>query len=189
MVHKSLSIPDRLECAFAGICLLDLFKMMADRENRKRGLQTGSCWMALQTHRNLQNCALGFLAAVMGKDPIGNPWKWGHGRWTELPGEEWFGRLRMRSHSGQLTCQQFWSASAKEMVRVGKKGMGSCDQSIVGPPTEAEWYSASVRGFKSAIKLAAWCGKIVESSLERAYVENAATLTSGSHLDEQMHEW
>lgn len=74
-------------------------------------------FLAAETGRNLQAVSLGVLAVCLSKDRIGDPWKHGHCRLTELPIEEYFGSLRVQSTSAQLTARSFWRACARQMLR------------------------------------------------------------------------
>ena len=113
----------------------------------------------------LQYVVMGFVSAVLGKDRVGDPWKNSHHRWTELPIEMWFGRLRQRATSAQFNAKQYWSHAAAEMMRTKKLGVGESDSSILQPPTEEEFYTASQRALNSALKLAAWTAEVSEETL------------------------
>ena len=80
LLHKSMSVRNRLQNGFCGYVLLDLFKLLADKECRRRCLPTGSLWLAPQTHRNMQFVVLGMLSALLSKDRVGNPFLSGHHR-------------------------------------------------------------------------------------------------------------
>ena len=75
------------------------------------------------------------------------------------------------------------------MVRLKKVGLGSSNTSIMEPPSEEEFYQCSVRGMKSAIKLAAWSAGVSEESLEAAYMENGSKLISVLDANAPFHEW
>lgn len=188
-MHKNMSVSERVENALCGYVLLDIFKLVAQKECRRRGLPGGSLWMAPQTRRNMQYVVQGFITALLGKDPCGNPWKASHHRWTELPIEMWFGRLRQRAQNSQFNAKQYWSQVAAEMRNVHKSGLGKSDDSIVNPPTDQEFHDASVNALKSAIKLGAWCSGVTETSLQAAYAESAHNLISASDAAEPFHEW
>lgn len=188
-MHKTMSVSDRIQSALAGYCLLDLWKILSDREARKRGVPVGSLWLAPQTRKNLQSSAIGLISALLSKDKTGNPFCHGHARWTQLHLEQWFGRLRMRQHDAKFTAKQYWKASATEMIRVNKLQNVSADTSVMEPPSDTEFYDASERAFKAAVKLAAWCGQVTEESLEALYRQSGASLISAADASEDMHEW
>eukprot|EP00435_Cladocopium_sp_Y103_P072345 s131_g40.t1 len=195
-MHKSMAMTDRVENALAGYVLLDLFKLLSTKECRLRGLPVGSCWMAAQTHRNMQYVVMGFISAVLAKDPVGDPFKASHHRWTELPIEMWFGRLRQRAPGAQFNSKQYWAQSAAEMMRQQRLGVGPSDSSILRPPTDQEFKDASVRAVKSAVHLASWCAGVTECSLHQAYFESApgrteafVGLISAADANEPMNEW
>eukprot|EP00438_Fugacium_kawagutii_P030301 Skav225600 [mRNA] locus=scaffold1399:234939:237459:- [translate_table: standard] len=127
--------------------------------------------MAPQTHKNMQNVVLGFIQALLSKDPVGDPFKASHRRWTELPIEMWFGRLRQRAPGCQFNSKQYWAQSAAEMMRQQRLGVGETDSSILRPPTDQEFKDASVRAVKSAVQLASWC------------------LISAAEANEPMNDW
>ena len=189
LLHQSMSIQNRLECGFAGYVLLDVWKLLADRETKKRGLPKGSLWLAPQTQRNLQSVVQGMLVALLGKDEIGNPFKNGHHRMSELHIEEFFGRLRMRAHNSQFNVKQFWSASSAEAIRVSKQGMGKSDSSILSPPSDQQWYDASKRGYQAALKLAAWTSRVSPESLDALYRQHARGLIGAEDLESPIHMW
>ena len=184
-----MSVQNRLENAFAGYVLLDVWKFLADRECRRRALPRGSLWMACQTHKNLQFVVMGLVASLVGKDSLGNPFRHGHHRWSELPIEEYFGRLRMRAHNSQFNAKQFWSAASAEMIGVSKQGMGQTDTSRLDPPSEEEIYNASARGFQAAVSLAAWTAGVSHESLEAAYRKTAGGLILPGDFEVPLHEW
>ena len=188
-MHKSMSLLDRLENALSGYVLLDLFKLLSGKECKRRGLPPNSLWMAVQTHRNLQYVVMGFVSALMGKDEVGDPWKSSHHRWTELPIEMWFGRLRSRASSAQFNAKQYWSHAAAEMMRTQKFGVGESDSSILRPPTDEEFQMASRRALMSAIRLAAWAAEVSEQSLEAAYAESAPNLIPAADANQALHDW
>lgn len=188
-MHKSMSLLDRLENALCGFVLMDLFKLLSTRECKRRGLPANSLWMASQTHRNLQYVVMGFVSAVLGKDRVGDPWKNSHLRWTELPIEMWFGRLRQRATSAQFNAKQYWSHAAAEMMRTKKLGVGESDSSILQPPTEEEFYTASQRALNSALKLAAWAAEVSEETLLAAYAESAPNMIPAYDANETLHPW
>ena len=187
-MHLTMAMSDRLENCLTGYVLLDLFKILSHRECKARALPQGTLWMAPQTHRNLQYCVQGFIQACFAKDPVGNPWQ-SHHRWTELPIELWFGRLRQRMPQATFNSKQYWAQAAKEMMREKKLGVGATDDSILDPPTDQEFFDASLRALKSAIKLAAWCGGVTEKSLHLAYTDQCATLTPTAEANRPYHEW
>ena len=188
-MHTSMSVLDRLENALCGYVLLDLFKLLSGKECRRRSLPTNSLWMAVQTHRNLQYVVMGFVSALMGKDVVGNPFRNSHHRWTELPIEMWFGRLRQRATSAAFNAKQYWSHAAAEMMRTKKLGVGESDSTILRPPTDEEFNTASKRALKSAIRLAAWTADVSEDSLQAAYAECAPSLISALDASEALHDW
>ena len=172
-MHRTMSTSDRLENALCGYVLLDLFRLLANKECRLKGLPTGSCWLASQTHRNMQFVVQGFVQALLSKDAIGNPFQASHHRWTELPIELYFGRLRQRAQGAAFNSKQFWAHAAAEMMRQQRLGVGDSDSSMLPPPSEKEFMDASVRALKSAVQLASWCAGVTEQSLHQAYMEAA----------------
>ena len=172
-MHKSMAVRDRVENALTGYVLLDLFRLLSSKECRLRGLPAGSLWLAAQTHKNMQVVVMGFIQALLSKDPVGDPFQNSHHRWTELPIEMWFGRLRQRAPGCQFNSKQYWSQSAAEMMRQLRLGVGPSDSSILAPPTDKEFKDASVRALKSAVELASWCAGVTEASLHQAYSESA----------------
>ena len=72
--HKTMSVADRVCNVLSGFALLDLLKITAELECSRRSLPRGSLWLAPETHRNLQHCALGLLSVCLSKQPKGSPW-------------------------------------------------------------------------------------------------------------------
>ena len=149
--------------------------------------------MAPQTHKNLQCCALGIIAVALNFDFPGDCWKSGHCRMTELPVEEWFGRLRSRSSTSQLSARAFWRSAAKEMLRYVKEGKvqpssrsGGSSPKAVSPE---EFFDMSKRALDSAIKLVAFCSNVSEESLRSLYLESEGYNLSAADLNGELHEW
>lgn len=189
-MHQGMSLCDRLENLLTGYILLDLFKLLSQKECRRRGLPAGSLWMAPQSHKNIQSCVMGLVTALLTKDPCsGDPWRVSHHRLTELPIEMFFGRLRQRAVNSQFNARQYWQQCAAEMVRVGKMDQGRTDTSVVKPLTDQEFQQASRRAMKSSIQLAAWCAGVTEESLRAAYHETAHGLISASEASQPFHDW
>lgn len=182
----------RAENALTGHLLLDLFRLCADRRCLARGLPKGSLWLAGQTHKNIQSSALGLLALLVSKDTEGDYWKSGHARLCELPIEEWFGRLRSRSATSQLSCRAYWRSSAKEMLKHIKGGqkIPESDRSEMAAISEDEFYDISKRSLHSAIKLVAWCNNFPEESLRAKYFETDGYKLNAADQDpENLHDW
>ena len=175
-----------------GLVLLDLFKLLSDKETTRRGLPKGSLWLAPQTHDNLKHVAKGMLCLLVSKEPIGNLWCSGHGRLSELPIEEFFGRLRSRALNAQMSVRSYFKSSAKEMVRAFRannreKDPGASNMHIVKPVTEAQFHACSVSALKAATKLAAWCANVDETSLLNLY---EGVPVDRFHSDDQpLHLW
>ena len=111
MQHKSMLRIKRCENCLTGMVLMDLFRILADKEARRRGFSKGSLWLAGQTHTNVMAVAKSCLAICLSPGELGNFWAHGHGRLTEVCIEEFFGRLRTQSSSAQMTCRQYWQYS------------------------------------------------------------------------------
>lgn len=192
-----MSLKDRVENGLTGYVLLDLWKIMADKITTKRKLPKGALSIAPQTQQNLQSVVLGMLSYALGKDAASpNPFSKGHCRMTELPVEEWFGRLRMRSVTAQLTTTAFWRAAAKEMIRASKNKKGEmkavpCDSEPLPPLTEGEFFDCSKRALESAVRLAAWCGGFDTDSLKAVYFAQCQQTHTyvAEAADQDMHEW
>lgn len=145
--------------------------------------------MANQTHSNLQATAKGLIAVALSKSPEGNLFRHGHGRLSELPIEEWFGRLRSRSSTAQLSCRSYWKSAAKEMIRQmhsTNKRKGESDRERMEPIGARHFKQASERAFKAACQLAALCGGVNEDSLAMIYAESR---TPTSACDVPLHAW
>jgi hypothetical protein len=65
--HKDLSLEQRCENAVSGFCLIDMFKILAERRAEEHGLPSGSCFMAEPTAFNLQGVALSTLVVCATK--------------------------------------------------------------------------------------------------------------------------
>lgn len=190
--HKTMPMAVRAENALTGYVLLDLFRLCADRRCVARALPKGTLWMAGQTHKNLQSAALGILSVTLSKDTLGDYFKFGHCRMSELPVEEFFGRLRSRSSTSQLTARAYWRSAGKEMMRHLKSAKKSnfSDHSEVPPVTAEEFYQISKRALSSAIKLVAWCNNITEEKLRSCYLESEGYRITARESDYvEIHPW
>ena len=169
-----MSLEDRAENCMAGIVLLEVFQMLAQAETDRRGLPRGSLYLAPETVRNLIHSAFGVLALSVSKPEQGNPFKHGEQRITELPIERWFGRLRSQSQNAELSARSYWIASARDMMKTkrSKKAQLSSQEPLDKLPalTPNEFYSASDRAYRSAMKLAAFCANVTVPSLHDEYV-------------------
>ena len=162
LTHKSMDIPDRCQNAMTAFCMLDLFRLVADKEATKLGLPKGSLFLSHQTLRNLQCVALSAIIVVASPDREGDAWRYGHLRLSELAVEEHFGHLRMQSASAQLTTRGFWIAEAREMLR-----QKSCSKTSSKPLehnatllSAAEFYECSSKALRSALRLVGYCADV-----------------------------
>ena len=180
----------RCENLMTGLVALDLFRLLSDREASRRGLPKGSLWLAPQTHDNLKYVAKGMLCLLVSKEPIGNFWLSGHGRLSELPIEEFFGRLRARALNAQMSVRSYFKSSAKEMVRTlrannREKDPGASNMQIVKPVSAADFLACSTSALNAATKLAGWCADVDDKSLLNAYQMSPEELLQ----DEPLHQW
>lgn len=171
--HKSMSVVDRAHNAMAGFVLVDLFRMLADLECTRRGLPRGSLFLAPETARNLQHCALSVLQVCLSKSPEGCLWSRGHHRLTELSVEQFFGRLRVQSSSANLSSRAYWQASCRDMLRnkARHKKPIPIPSKQVEPLGSSDFWHESEKALRSAIKLAAWCEGVTGDSLSTMYSE------------------
>eukprot|EP00435_Cladocopium_sp_Y103_P048643 s210_g14.t1 len=171
LTHRSMDVTDRCQNAMTAFCMLDLFRLVADKEAFKRGVPRGSLFLSHQTLRNLQCVALSGIIVAASPDRQGDAWRYGHHRLSELPVEEHFGVLRMQSASAQLTTRGFWVAEAREMLR-----QRSCSKNGSKPVehtatmlSAADFYECSCRALRSALRLVGHCANV--ESLETLYRE------------------
>ena len=169
--HRTMSVADRVQNALCGIALLDVFRMLSDRECAKRGLPKGALFLAPETSRNLQHVAMGVITVALTPEQEGDPWANGSHRLTELPVEQHFGRLRVQSTSAQLTARSYWAASARDMLRTKhrKRADTPPPDKPVQPLSPDEFYYESEKALRSALKLAAFCQGCNVESLEEAF--------------------
>ena len=125
-----------------------------------------------QSARNLQSCSLGVIALCLGKSPDGNPWSRGRCRLTEMPIEEWFGRIRTQSPNAQHNARSYYRAACRDLLR--NRGKSKHDQQ--NPPSEKmpaltpkEFQVACSRAYASALRLVSQCSDITEESLQHLY--------------------
>ena len=170
-----MTLFDRATNALAGFALLDLLQIPAALECSRRSLPKGSLWLAAETQRNLQHCALGLISFCLGKNPQGNPWTPGDHRLSELPVEMFFGRLRTQSSSAQLTAKSYWTAGSRDAMRehMKQKRRGDPDvtSEVLEPLTADAFHEASHKGFRAALELAAWVADVNVKFLEETYIE------------------
>ena len=120
LLHKCLSMAERVETAISGYLCLDLFQVLASELCSKRSLPTGSMFLAQQTMRDLQACSLAAIVIGLTKGPDLEPWRRGFGRLSELAIEQLFGQLRSQSGNSQLTCRGYWQANARNAIKLTK---------------------------------------------------------------------
>ena len=89
------------------------------------------------------------LCLLVSKEPIGNFWCSGHGRLSELPIEEFFGRLRSRALNAQMSVRSYFKSSAKEVIRTFRannkeKDPGASNMQIVKPVSEEDFLACNV---------------------------------------------
>lgn len=169
--RKTMALSDRVLNALTGFALIDLFRLLSDKECARRGLPKGALFLAPETARNLQHSALAVVSVGLTKSSEGCYWSNGHQRLSELPVECHFGRLRTQSSSAQLSARSFWSASARDMLRSSsRKQVGDPPvQKKIDPLTEEEFLVVSNKALRSALRLAAWCQNCSVSSLSETY--------------------
>lgn len=73
LMHQGMSVTERVENSLCGYVLLDIFKLLAQKECRRRCLPTGSLWMSPQTHRNMQYVVMGLIHHSFARQ--GSLWK------------------------------------------------------------------------------------------------------------------
>ena len=170
-----MSLENRAENALTGIVLLDIFQMLSAREAVKRSLPKGSLFIANETIKNLQQCAMGTIAIALSKDDLGNPWCRGDHRLDELPIEQHFGRLRSQSPTAQLSVRSFWQASARDMMKASREKRPPAafrpPQEDMKPLTPDEFYACSDRAYRAAIRLASFCQGAEPMSVQEMYEE------------------
>lgn len=109
MLHPGLDMHQRCELALTGFLLWDLWSLVASRREQKCGLKKGSCQLASQTRNNLQSIALTAAAMCLQKRPTWTPFQ---RSMSEVAIEQYFGRIRASSQSGDVHCRSYWSAAA-----------------------------------------------------------------------------
>eukprot|EP00438_Fugacium_kawagutii_P032581 Skav235943 [mRNA] locus=scaffold4666:46920:49854:- [translate_table: standard] len=168
-----MSLENRAENAMTGFLLLDMFQLLASRDAARKSLPKGSCFLAPETVRNLQNSALAIIAVAASKDPIGSPWKNGEHRLDELGIEQMFGRLRSQSPTAQLTISQYWQASAKDMLKQSKEKLPAevqrAPSEVLPPLTPDEFYNCSFRAYRAALRLVAFTEDATQDSVQQMY--------------------
>ena len=170
--HLNMSLDDRVVNALTGYLLLDMWQFLSNRECTRRRLPRGSLFMHPETVRNLQQTALGLLAVCLSKNREGSPWEHGRTRLCELPVEQWFAKIRSQSSTAQHSCRSYWTAACREMLRGNAtRKVEPPTTTILEPLDPHDFFLASEKAFKSALRLVAWSMDCACSSLESAYVE------------------
>ncbi|CAK9013633.1 unnamed protein product [Durusdinium trenchii] len=192
-MHRTMAVVERCQNAMCGFLLIDLFGMLANLECSKRSLPRGSLSMAPQTARNLQSVALSVIGVCATLGSQRSPWQLGHNRMTELPIEEWFGRLRTQMASAQFSVRAFWQAAARQMIKQQRckpekeKKVGS-----IPPPSPelspSDFFEASEKALSSAYRFVAFCAGITPASLEEVYKQHCKDNVQ-SPDDLADHEW
>lgn len=188
-----MTLKARCQNCMTGIVLLNLFKYLADRESQRRGFAKGFCWIAPQTHSNLIVVAKGCIAMCLSWNQPGSPWSAGHCRCTELPIEEYFGRLRSQSSNAQMNVRSFWKFEARELHRVNRvnqreKKPGAVDVKDMPALSEKEFLEASQQALKSGVRLAAWCADADYDSLMSIY-QNSDHGSFQVDSEAPLHHW
>ena len=132
------------------------------------------------------------LCLLVSKEPIGNFWCSGHGRLSELPIEEFFGRLRSRGLNAQMSVRSYFKSSAKEVIRTFRannkeKDPGASNMQIVKPVSEDDFLACNVLALKAGTKLAGWCADVDDQSLLNAYHVSPAELLQDD--DQPLLHW
>lgn len=152
--------------------------MLADKKCQDRGLPKGSLWIAPETSRNLSQTAQGVISVCLSPSDSGCPYARGNLRMTELPVEQFFGRLRVQSSSAQLSCPAFWTASARDMLRMKAQKKHSARpprNEHVDAVSPTEFFHESEKALKACLRLAAWCEGCTTESLQASYFEWASS--------------
>lgn len=196
-LHKTMEAKVRTQVAMEGFLLIDLFRMISDYQCQQRGLPKGSRWMASQTSENLQMVALSVILVGVTND-IGDVYRSGFGRMSELPVEQHFGALRIQSASAQLSSRAYWKACARHMIRTSRRHETSKTpvRSNCSPISDDAFRCCSVRALQSALELVAWCSNTCVDSLERMYrewcesgVANMDELQGHEAEEEEWEDW
>ena len=152
---------ERCENAITAFCLLDLGRMLSRETEKEQGGRKSSCWLAAQTHNQLQElCGLSVIAACgLPGDQAYHPW-----RSSELPLEQFFGSLRNQFGSSQMRCRDYLHASAKRMYQSMRKNHDGCTQHDPEAPlqkavSDGEFVAIAKSALQSAIHLTACCCK------------------------------
>ena len=163
-------LEDRVENLLCGFLLLDLWKMLADKECQRRRLPKGALFLHPETMRNLQQSALGVVGICLTKNPEGNFWSHSRSRLTELPVEQWFGRLRVQSVTAQLSARSYWQAGAREMLRAQmRRTKEEPTTEVLDPLPAGDFRRISEKAYKSALRLVAWSSETTTASLQECY--------------------
>ena len=109
LLHPGLDMHQRCELALTGFLLWDLWSLLASRREQKCGLKKGSCQIASQTRNNLQSIALTAAAMCLQKSSTWTPFQ---RSMSKVAIEQYFGRIRATSQSGDVHCRSYWSAAA-----------------------------------------------------------------------------
>ena len=91
---------------------------------------------------------------------------------TEMPIEEWFGRIRVQSPNAQHNARSYYRAACRDLL--SHRGKTKYDQQ--NPPSEKmpaltpkEFHVASSRAYASALRLVSQCSDLTEDSLQHLY--------------------
>lgn len=173
LTHRRMSMVHRVENLLCGFVLVDLYRLIASRECKKRSLPAGTLFLAEETLRNIQQCALGGLSVCLTKDPLGDPFAHGHARLSELSVEEWFGRQRVQSPSAQLTARAYWAAVCRTMLKdkrnSSKRGDTELQLETLDPISAEGFFAASEKALSSALQLVSMTSDYAVKDLEILY--------------------
>lgn len=174
VMHRQMTVSQRCENAMSAHVLLDLAKILSLEHEDELGLPRGSSFISQITKKNLQELASFVVIQALSLVPgyVWTPW-----RMTELPLEQWFGALRGRFATSQMSVRDFVLASAGTSRRfLQKMERDEKAKTLPDPPdknmalTEGEFQACADRAFAASVKLMHLCLGYSETQIRRSYV-------------------
>ena len=156
---------------------------MAKSLAKDRDVAVHTVWIDIRTHRRLRDLAGAVAVAVFAVK--GNiKWK----ALTERSLEKRFGRLRVSFPSGQMSCADYFRASAKcmqtEVKNYEAQGLPA-EHPEESPLTEEQFSKIAEESMSAAVKLAAMTSSWTQKELRSALAMNPAAYECDGEAEAQ----
>ena len=172
VLHRGLSVSQRLENVLVGHTLLNIGKMISLEIEDSNGMARGSAFIPGITKKNLEELC-GFVAIQCCTLP--GAFVWRPFSSTELPIEQFFGLVRSQFTSSQVGVRDYLYASSivsRQFQAKIEKNTGDClhPRTCGSAVTDAEFREIADRALLHSARLMAACSGHSESHLRKLYL-------------------